>query len=31
MFGADRQGAARVEISGDGTLAARLCAAPLGV
>ena len=31
MFGAGRQGAARVEISGDGTLAARLRAAPLGV
>jgi uncharacterized protein (TIGR03085 family) len=31
MFGAGRQGAARVEISGDGTLAARLRSAPLGV
>jgi uncharacterized protein (TIGR03085 family) len=31
MFGAGRQGAARVEISGDATLAARLRAAPLGI
>lgn len=31
MFGAGRQGAARVEISGDDALAARLRAAPLGV
>jgi hypothetical protein len=31
MFGAGRQGAARVEISGDGTLATRLRAAPLGI
>jgi uncharacterized protein (TIGR03085 family) len=31
MFGAGRQGAARVEISGDETLAAQLRAAPLGI
>ena len=31
MFGAGRQGAARVEISGDATLAAQLRAAPLGI
>jgi uncharacterized protein (TIGR03085 family) len=31
MFGAGRQGAARVEISGDAALAARLRAAPLGI
>lgn len=31
MFGAGRQGAARVEISGDAALAARLLAASLGV
>ena len=31
MFGAGRQGAARVEISGDAALAAQLRAAPLGV
>jgi hypothetical protein len=31
MFGAGRQGFARVEISGDGTLADRLRAAPLGI
>jgi uncharacterized protein (TIGR03085 family) len=31
MFGAGRQGATRVEISGDAALAARLRAAPLGV
>jgi uncharacterized protein (TIGR03085 family) len=31
MFGAGRQGAARVEISGDATLAARLRATPLGI
>lgn len=31
MFSAGRQGAARVEISGDGALAAELRAAPLGV
>lgn len=31
MFGAGRQGAARVEVSGDATLAAQLRSAPLGV
>jgi uncharacterized protein (TIGR03085 family) len=31
MFGAGRQGAARVEITGDAALAAQLRAAPLGV
>jgi len=31
MFGAGRQGAARVEISGDATLAAKLRDAPLGI
>ena len=31
MFGSGRQGAARVEISGDAALAAQLRAAPLGV
>ena len=31
MFGSGRQGAARVDISGDATLAAQLRAAPLGV
>jgi hypothetical protein len=31
MFGAGRQGAARVEISGDEALAAQLRAASLGV
>jgi hypothetical protein len=31
MFGAGRQAAAEVEISGDADLAARLRAAPLGV
>ena len=31
MFGAGRQGAARVEISGDPALAAQLRVAPLGV
>jgi hypothetical protein len=31
MFGAGRQAAARVEISGDATLAAQLRAAPLGI
>ncbi len=31
MFGAGRQGAARVEISGDEALAAQLRAAPLGI
>ncbi len=31
MFGSGRQGAARVEITGDATLAAQLRAAPLGV
>ena len=31
MFGAGRQGAARVEISGDQGLAAQLRAAPFGV
>ncbi len=31
MFGAGRQGAAKVEISGDAALAAHLRAAPLGV
>jgi uncharacterized protein (TIGR03085 family) len=31
MFGAGRQGAARVEISGDAALAAQLRAAPLGI
>jgi hypothetical protein len=31
MFGSGRQGAARVEISGDAELAAQLRAAPLGV
>jgi uncharacterized protein (TIGR03085 family) len=31
MFGAGRQAAAKVEISGDATLAAQLRAAPLGI